>query len=54
MQAVLGECPRLEGTFMIRNEVFRRFEVTSRSGMFRMELLIKARRAGPRIVNTVF
>ncbi len=51
MKVLLGECPRLEGTFMIRNDMFQRFVVTSRSGMFVMELLIRARRAGARIVN---
>lgn len=45
---LIGECPTIEGTFMIRTELLRSLQVESRSGMYQMELLIKARRRGAR------
>jgi glycosyltransferase involved in cell wall biosynthesis len=49
MKILLGERPVLEGTFMIRNRFFRRMELESTSGMYVMEMLIKARRLGARM-----
>jgi glycosyltransferase involved in cell wall biosynthesis len=49
MTMLLGERPILEGTFMIRNQFFRLLEIESRSGMYVMEMLIKARRLGARM-----
>jgi hypothetical protein len=46
---ILGGRPMIEGTFMIRTEVFRSLAIGSRSGMYVMELLIRARRRGARI-----
>jgi len=48
VRVLVGELPRIEGTFMIRNELFRSLRVESRSGMYVMEMLIKARRQGAR------
>jgi glycosyltransferase involved in cell wall biosynthesis len=49
IRVLLGERPIIEGTFMIRNDFFRSLDVASQSGMYVMELLIKARRRGARI-----
>jgi glycosyltransferase involved in cell wall biosynthesis len=49
MRTLLGERPILEGTFMIRNQFFRLLDLESRSGMYVMEMLIKARRLGARM-----
>jgi glycosyltransferase involved in cell wall biosynthesis len=46
---ILGERPIIEGTFMIRREFFASLPIKSRSGMYVMELLIRARRRGARI-----
>jgi len=49
MAVLLGERPKLEGTFMIRRELFRSLQIESRSGMYVMEMLIRARRQGARL-----
>jgi glycosyltransferase involved in cell wall biosynthesis len=49
MALVLGERPLIEGTYMVRRDFFRLLEIESRSGMYVMEMLIKARRRGARI-----
>jgi glycosyltransferase involved in cell wall biosynthesis len=46
---ILGERPIIEGTFMIRKELFESLKMESRSGMYVMEMLIKAARRGARI-----
>jgi len=48
VRVLVGELPRIEGTLMIRNELFRSLRVESKSGMYVMEMLIKARRQGAR------
>jgi len=49
VRLLVGERPIIEGTFMIRNRLFRSLQLESRSGMYVMEMLIKARRSGARI-----
>jgi glycosyltransferase involved in cell wall biosynthesis len=49
MALVLGERPLIEGTYMVRRDFFRLLEIESRSGMYVMEMLIKARRRGARM-----
>jgi glycosyltransferase involved in cell wall biosynthesis len=49
VRALVGELPTIEGTFMIRNQLFRSLRIESQSGMYVMEMLIKARRAGARM-----
>jgi glycosyltransferase involved in cell wall biosynthesis len=46
---ILGERPILEGVFMIRRDLFRAMSIESRTGMYVMEMLIRARRLGARI-----
>jgi len=46
---ILGERPEIEGTFMIRRTIFNSLKMESRSGMYVMEMLIRARRAGARL-----
>jgi glycosyltransferase involved in cell wall biosynthesis len=46
---ILGERPLIEGTFMIRRSIFNSLQMECRSGMYVMEMLIKARRQGFRI-----
>lgn len=46
MRMFLGECPKLEGTHMIRRALYSKIPITSRSGMWQMEMMIKARRLG--------
>jgi glycosyltransferase involved in cell wall biosynthesis len=46
---ILGERPTIEGTFMIRSSLFKSVTIESRSGMYVMELLIRASRRGARI-----
>jgi glycosyltransferase involved in cell wall biosynthesis len=46
---ILGERPVIEGTFMIRRKLFNSLQMESRSGMYVMEMLIKAARRGARI-----
>jgi len=46
MKIFLGECPTLEGIFMMRRSVFADVTVAGRSGMWAMELLIRTRRNG--------
>lgn len=50
MRVLLGICPTLEGTFMIKRALFQEIPLTSRSGMWQMELLIKAIRRDARVV----
>ena len=45
---ILGERPVIEGTFMIRRKLFNSLQMESRSGMYVMEMLIKAARRGAR------
>ena len=49
VRVLLGERPIIEGTFMIRSGFFRSLQIESRSGMYVMEMLIRARRKGARI-----
>jgi glycosyltransferase involved in cell wall biosynthesis len=49
VHVLLGERPIIEGTFMIRDQLFRSLDIESRSGMYVMEMLIKARRSGGRM-----
>lgn len=49
MLLVLGERPQIEGTYMVRRDFFRQLEIESRSGMYVMEMLIKAHRRGARM-----
>jgi glycosyltransferase involved in cell wall biosynthesis len=46
---ILSERPVIEGTFMIRKKLFDSLKMESRSGMYVMEMLIKARRRGARM-----
>jgi glycosyltransferase involved in cell wall biosynthesis len=46
IKTMIGECPTLEGLFLIRRTLFTELNVTSTSGMWAMELLILARRKG--------
>ena len=46
MRVILGETPKLEGIFFIRKKIFSALIISSRSGMWAMELLIRARRHG--------
>jgi glycosyltransferase involved in cell wall biosynthesis len=46
---ILGERPLIEGTFMIRRSIFNSLQMECRSGMYVMEMLIKARRQGFRM-----
>jgi len=46
---ILGERPVIEGTFMIRKQLFDTLKMESRTGMYVMEMLIKASRRGARI-----
>jgi glycosyltransferase involved in cell wall biosynthesis len=49
MALILGERPIIEGTFMIRRSIFNSLHMECRSGMYVMEMLIKARRQGFRM-----
>jgi glycosyltransferase involved in cell wall biosynthesis len=49
MALILGERPVIEGTFMIRRDIFNSLKMECRSGMYVMEMLIKARRQGLRM-----
>lgn len=49
MAVILGERPILEGTFMIRRDLHHSMRIDSRSGMYVMEMLIKAARRGARM-----
>jgi glycosyltransferase involved in cell wall biosynthesis len=49
MALILGERPVIEGTFMIRRSIFNSLNMECRSGMYVMEMLIKARRQGARM-----
>jgi glycosyltransferase involved in cell wall biosynthesis len=46
---ILGERPTIEGTFMIRSKLFNSLSMESRSGMYVMEMMIRASRQGARI-----
>jgi glycosyltransferase involved in cell wall biosynthesis len=46
---ILRERPVIEGTFMIRKKLFDTLKMESRTGMYVMEMLIKASRRGARI-----
>src|SRR5215467_3406844 len=46
---ILGERPTIEGTFMIRSKLFNSLTMESHSGMYVMEMLIRASRRGARI-----
>jgi hypothetical protein len=48
IRVMIGECPTLEGVFLIRHTLFNELAVTSTSGMWAMEVLILARRKGAR------
>jgi glycosyltransferase involved in cell wall biosynthesis len=46
IRMLIGEVPTLEGLFLIRRTLFSELKLTSRSGMWAMELLILAGRRG--------
>lgn len=50
MRVLLGVCPTLEGTFMIRRNLFQEIPLIGRTGMWQMELMIKAMRRRTRMV----
>jgi len=49
MAIILRERPVIEGTFMIRKRLLDSLKIESRTGMYVMEMLIKASRLGARI-----
>jgi glycosyltransferase involved in cell wall biosynthesis len=48
MKVLLGECPTLEGIFVMRRSIYNAVKVSSTSGMWAMELLIRAEHNGAR------